>query len=119
MVEEKKPEEEIKPEEPKEEEPVTLSADEAGAEVAEKTAKPAEEKKPEEGKAKPEEVKAPEAPPKEKKKKKVRNMGLEEIEKKLKETEERMGGLESKYAQHLLQRKEELLKKQESRPKEK
>lgn len=108
---------EIKPEEPKEEEPVTLSADEAGAETAEKLAKLAEEKKPEE-KAKPEEAKTPEAPPKEKRKK-IRNMNQEEIEKKLKETEERMGGLESKYAQHLLQRKEELIRKQEGQPKEK
>ncbi len=109
-VAEEKKKEEIK-EIPKEKEP-------AGAEIAEKPAEVAEEKKPKEEKAKPEEVKAPEAPPKEKRKK-IRNMNQEEIEKKLRETEERMGGLESKYAQHLLQRKEELLRKQEGQPKEK
>ena len=91
-----------KPEEKKEEE--------KPAEIPKEAPKPPEEK------AKPEEAKVPEvkAPPKpkEKKRKKIRNMNLEEIEKKLKETEERMGGLQSKYAQHLLQRKEELLKEQ-------
>ena len=44
------------------------------------------------------------------KKKKIRNMSLKEVEEKLKLVESTMGG-HSKYAQHLLMRKEELTKK--------
>lgn len=43
-----------------------------------------------------------------KKRKKVNRMTLEEIEKKLKEVKERMGGITSRYACQLLKRKEQL-----------
>jgi len=49
----------------------------------------------------------PASPPK---KKKVNRMTLEEIEAKLKEVKEKMGGHESKYAQELLKRKRSLEK---------
>jgi len=39
-------------------------------------------------------------------------MKLEEVELALKKTQEKMGGLTSLYAEHLLKRKEELSKKQ-------
>lgn len=57
-----------------------------------------------------------EAPSEPKKKKKINKLTLEEVEEKLKSTEVTMGGHSSKYAQHLLQRREELL--QEKRAKE-
>lgn len=43
------------------------------------------------------------------KKKKINKMTLEEIEEALKKTQEHMKNLNSKYAQHLLERKKELL----------
>jgi len=43
-----------------------------------------------------------------KKKKKINKMTLSEIETKLKEVDDKMGGLNSKYAQHLIQRKKSL-----------
>ncbi len=43
-----------------------------------------------------------------KKKKKINQMTLEEIEDALKKTQEHMKNLQNKYAQHLLKRKKEL-----------
>lgn len=43
-----------------------------------------------------------------KSRKKINKMTLEEIDKKIKETENKMAGLNSKYAQKLLERKKEL-----------
>ncbi|MFQ5867444.1 MAG: hypothetical protein ACE5IT_05555 [bacterium] len=73
----------------------------------------AEEKK----EALPEEVKGAagekkeETPPKPKKREKIGKLTLEEVEEKLKSVQAIMGGTSSKYAQHLLQRREELLQK--------
>lgn len=44
------------------------------------------------------------------KRKKINKMSLEEIEQALQKTLEHMKNLNSKYAQHLIKRKEELLK---------
>ncbi|MDI6840828.1 MAG: hypothetical protein QMD71_08305 [bacterium] len=52
-----------------------------------------------------------EVPPSEEKSKKIRKLIIEEIDEKLKLVKSTMGGFRSKYAQHLLKRKEELLKK--------
>lgn len=49
-----------------------------------------------------------------KKKRKINRMTLKEIEKHLKELEEKSLGLGSLYAQHLLERKNELQKQKES-----
>ena len=46
--------------------------------------------------------------PKAKKQRKVTRMTLEEVEKKLKSVQEKMGGFHSNFAQHLLARKKEL-----------
>ncbi|MFN3604568.1 MAG: hypothetical protein ACK4UJ_07640 [Leptonema sp. (in: bacteria)] len=43
------------------------------------------------------------------KKKKINKMNLEEVEEALKKVQEHMKNLNSKYAQHLLERKKELL----------
>jgi len=51
------------------------------------------------------------------KKKKVRELTLEEVEEKLKSVAATMGGTSSKYAQHLLQRREELLGKEKTEEK--
>ena len=51
---------------------------------------------------------------KEKKNKKINRMKLEEIEKHLKDLQEKGGGWNSLYAQHLLERKKELDEKKES-----
>ncbi|MFC2163460.1 hypothetical protein ACFLT2_00520, partial [Acidobacteriota bacterium] len=69
---------------------------------------PAEEKKEpeeinEEPKEKPEEAKEPPAP--QPIKKKINKMTLAEVEAKLKELQETMGGHDSKYAQQLILRK--------------
>jgi len=66
--------------------------------VPEKEAKAAAEKK-------------EEAPSEPKKKKKINKLTFEQVEEKLKSVEVTMGGTSSKYAQHLLQRREELLQK--------
>jgi hypothetical protein len=50
-----------------------------------------------------------------KKKKKINKMKLEEIEEAIKKTQEKMGGLTSVYAKHLLKRREELLKQKEAK----
>lgn len=76
-----------------------------------------EGKKEEETKPEPKETKETketkdQPPQKEMPKKKVNKMTLEEIEIKLKEVEEKMGGLDSLYAKHLLRRKELLSKKE-------
>ena len=42
-------------------------------------------------------------------------MKLEEIEEAIKKTQEKMGGLTSVYAKHLLKRREELLKQKEAK----
>jgi len=52
-----------------------------------------------------------EVPSKAKKIQKIKKLTLEEIEEKLKSVEATMGGTSSKYAQHLFQRREELLQK--------
>jgi hypothetical protein len=49
-----------------------------------------------------------------KKRKKIKKLTLEEVEEKLKLVEATMGGTSSKYAQHLLQREEELLQKKKA-----
>lgn len=49
------------------------------------------------------------SPEKKKKNKKVNEMTLEEIEKKLQDVQQTQGGLSSLYARHLLRRKEILL----------
>lgn len=75
----------------------------------------AEPKKAEAAKeAKPEEQKEKTAPG-EKKKKKINRLSLKELEKKLKETEQKMGSLTSSYAQQLLKRKAQLLQSTENR----
>ena len=84
-----------------EEKPETLKAKER-PEIEEEAKKPEAEKK-----VKPE-VGEKEVPPK---KKKIRRLTFKEVEEKLKFTESSMGGFRSKYAQHLLKRKEQLLKK--------
>ena len=58
---------------------------------------------------KPEEDKAKEAKEEQKKRKKINRFTLEELEKKIQEVKEKMGGLTSSYAQQLLRRKEQLL----------
>ena len=45
------------------------------------------------------------SPPPPSKRKKINKMTLGEIEAKLEEVKDKMGGLDSKYAQHLLKRK--------------
>jgi len=65
-----------------------------------------EEKAPAESK-KPEEVPTPTPT----KKKKINKMTLAEIEAKLNDIKKKLGGLDSKYAKHLLKRKEFLLSK--------
>jgi len=50
-----------------------------------------------------------EAAPRPEKKKKIKELSLQEIEEKLKLVEATMGGTSSKYAQHLIQRRDELL----------
>jgi len=52
-----------------------------------------------------------EAPSERKKIRKINKLSLEEIEEKLKNVATTMRGISSKYAQHLLQRREELLQK--------
>ncbi|MBN2097000.1 MAG: hypothetical protein JW714_00825 [Candidatus Omnitrophica bacterium] len=54
--------------------------------------------------AAPEEKKEPA-----KKKKKINQLSLQELEKKIKEVEQKMGSLRSSFAQQLLRRKEQLL----------
>lgn len=51
----------------------------------------------------------------EEKKKKINRLSLKELEKKIKQTEEKMGSLSSSYAQQLLKRKEQLLAETRSR----
>jgi len=63
------------------------------------------ETKPDADAEKPEEKTSQEPP----KKKKVNQMTLAEIEAQLKMVQERMGGFQSKYAQHLLRRKNYLV----------
>jgi len=53
-----------------------------------------------------------EAAPRPEKRKKIKALTLQEIEEKLKLVEATMGGTSSKYAQHLLQRREELLQEE-------
>ena len=93
----------------------------------EKENKPQEEKPQEEAKVKeqkPKEEKAqPEAKPKTEapieenkaagteKKQKINQYSLKEVEKKIEEVQEKMGGLTSSFAQQLLRRKEQLLAK--------
>ncbi|RLE01439.1 MAG: hypothetical protein DRI99_07335, partial [Candidatus Aminicenantes bacterium] len=60
---------------------------------------------------------APASPPK--KKKKINQMTLEEIEERLKYVQETQGGLDSLYAQHLLQRKAYLLQQKSTAKKSK
>jgi hypothetical protein len=55
-----------------------------------------------------------EAPSEPKKTKKIRKLTLEEVEEKLKSVEATMGGTSSKYAQHLLHWREELLQKKKA-----
>lgn len=88
---------------------------EKGKDKEQEEAKKKEEKKEE---AKPSESPEPvQAPGAEEKttdqplKKKINKMTLQEIEAKLKDTQKNMGGLESKYAGHLLKRKESLSQK--------
>lgn len=72
-----------------------------------------------EEKKQPEQKPAPEAPGAEKKeeteakKKKINRLTLQEVEEKIKEVQEKMGGLSSAYAQQLLKRKEGLLQEKE------
>jgi len=83
---------------------------------AEEAKEAAEEKKgvpPEEAKA-PATEKKGETPPEPKKRKKIKKLTLEEVEEKLKSVEATMGETSSKYAQHLLQRREELLQKKKA-----
>ncbi|MCK4802136.1 hypothetical protein KAS33_00530, partial [bacterium] len=68
-------------------------------------------------KAKAAEEKKEETPPeakKSKKSKKIKKLTLDEVEEKLKSVEATMKGTSSKYAQHLLQRREELLQKKKA-----
>ncbi len=53
-----------------------------------------------------------EAAPRPEKRKKIKALTLQEIEEKLKLVEATMGGTSSKYAKHLLQRREELLQEE-------
>lgn len=107
-------------EEKKEEKQKTQEA----AQAQEKQPEPKSEKEQKKEEAKPEtkktketketiETKEPSAQPspKEVTKKKVNKMTLEEIEVKLKEIQEKMGGLDSLYAKHLLRRQELLTNK--------
>ena len=83
-----------------------------------------EDKKPEEKQAEKEskEGKQAQAPAEEKKetqakkKKKINRLTLKELENKIKQVQQKMGGLTSAYAQQLLRRKEQLL--QESKTEE-
>ena len=96
---------EIRQEEPlpKERLPIVPEEKEKKPEVPMPEKKRAKEEKPKK------EVKPP--LPKAKKRKKIRSLALEEIEERLRAVETDMGGTLSKYAQHLLQRKGELLKR--------
>jgi len=85
--------------------------------MSEETKKP-EENKPEEAKEqKPAEKQAPKetatSEPKDaqagKKKKKINSLNLKELEKKIQEVQEKMGNLDSFYAQQLLKQKNELM----------
>ncbi len=83
-----------------------------------------EDKKPEEKQVEKEskEAKPSQAPAEEKKeaqakkKKKINRLTLKELEKKIEQVQQKMGGLTSIYAQQLLRRKEQLL--QESKTEE-
>ena len=101
----KAPKQEKPKETPKEEKPKEVSKEEKPKETP-KEEKPKAEQKPE---AKQEQKSAATAPPAEKKKKKINKMTLKEIDKKLQEINEKMGGMKSKYALELLKRKKELI----------
>ena len=112
IIEEAKPEakEEDKEAEPAAEEPEKIIEPPVEEEKKEEVEKPKEEEK----KAKPEPVKVeevkpekptPEAPPIPSKSKKINKMSLAEIEVKLEDVKEKMGGWDSKYAQQLIKRK--------------
>ena len=114
---EEKPVREMPAEAPKE----TPTIEERPPEVPKEEVKPKEAKKekpkeevksplPQKGAVPLEAGKAPSLP-KAKKRKKIRSLTLAEVEEKLKTTETNMGGTLSRYAQNLLQRKEELLKR--------
>ncbi len=51
----------------------------------------------------------------EKKKKKINRLTLKELEERIKEVQQKQGGLTSSFAQQLLKRKEQLLQKTEDR----
>jgi len=109
MEEEKKGKEEkvADPKEPKKDkEKIIPAQDKKKEEKEKKVADPKEPKKDEEKAS--EDKKEKTESPTVKKKKKINKMTLAEIETKLKEVEDKMGGLNSKYAQHLIQRKKSL-----------
>ena len=93
MTDEKKETPEAKAEAPKKE-----SKEEAPAKAKKEPEKKAEEKTPTQA-----ETKAPSE-----KIKKLSRLTLQEIEAELKTTQEKMGGMHSRYAQHLLLRKKAL-----------
>lgn len=104
MVEDKKEKTTVKKKAPEEKEPAKAKKEEEPEKEKKEKKAEAKEKPPKkEEKPEPEKAEAP-GP----KKKKINKMTLAEVEAKLEEVKSAMGGLNSKYAQQLILRKEHL-----------
>jgi hypothetical protein len=97
-------EEKITPEENPEETPAAPAEKAAPKKAEEAAPEKAEESAPEQS----EEAAPEEEPEEEGKKKKIRHLSLEEVEKKLRQARIKMGGEASVYIRHLKARKQEL-----------